>query len=154
MVWLRYRERNFYANYLLTDLQAKKYDIISTFSDLSSIQTYTEDGQVDYLAKLDDFEEGYAYVELDSGIILSENLQDRSLRAGLNLAGYKPLLDPQASAWEWFSTDFEYAQTPVRHMFPSSSLAKLECPQRSKLRKEADHLFRKSARKNSQSPTT
>jgi polyamine oxidase len=68
---------------------------------------------------MDAFEEGYAYVELDSGIILSENLQDRSFRAGLNLAGYKPRLDPKASAWEWYSMDFEYAQTPVRHMlFP------------------------------------
>jgi polyamine oxidase len=102
---------------MLTYFQAKKYNLISTFSNLSSIQTYTEEGQIDYLAKLDDFEEGYAYVELDSGIILSENLQDRSLRAGLNLAGYKPLLDPQASAWEWYSTDFEYAQTPVRTCF-------------------------------------
>lgn len=105
--------------YILTPLQAKKYNLISTFSNLSSIQTYSENGQVDYLAKLDDFEEGYAYVELDSGMILSENLQDRSFRAGLNLAGYKPGLDPEASAWEWYSMDFEYAQTPVRHMgFP------------------------------------
>lgn len=58
-------------------------------------------------------------MEQDAGIILSENLQDRSFRAGLNLAGYKPTLDPEASALEWFSFDFEYAQTPVRYtLFP------------------------------------
>jgi polyamine oxidase len=54
-------------------------------------------------------------VELDAGTILSENLQDRSFRAGFNLAGYKPMLDPEASAWEWYFMDFEFAQTPVRH---------------------------------------
>lgn len=91
---------------------AKKYNLRSTFSNFSSVQTYTENGSVDYRAKKEDFEEAYAYVEQDSGLILSENLQDRSFRAGLNLAGYKPVLDPEASAWEWFSMDFEYAQIP------------------------------------------
>lgn len=52
-------------------------------------------------------------VELDSGGILTENLQDRSFRAGLSLADYKPIRNPEAAAWEWFSMDFEYAQTPV-----------------------------------------
>jgi len=89
--------------------------MISTLSNSSAIQTYSEKGQVDYIGKRNDFEEGYAYVELDAGMILSENLQDRSFRAGLNRAGYKPTLDPEASAWEWYLMDFEYAQTPVRH---------------------------------------
>lgn len=52
-------------------------------------------------------------VELDSGVILNENLQDRSFRAGLSLADYKPARDPEAAAWEWYEMDFEYAQTPV-----------------------------------------
>lgn len=57
---------------------------------------------------------------MDSGIILTENLQDRSFRAGLSLADYKPARDPEAAAWEWYAMDFEYAQTPVCSLaFPS-----------------------------------
>lgn len=55
-------------------------------------------------------------MEKDAGLILSKKLQDRSFRAGLNLAGDKPVLDAEASALEWYSMDFEYAQTPVRHL--------------------------------------
>ena len=65
------------------------------------------------MAKLDDFDAGYGTVEYDSGVILSENLQDRSFRAGLQLAGYNPIGDAEAQAWEWYEMDFEYAQTPV-----------------------------------------
>jgi polyamine oxidase len=43
---------------------------------------------VDYLAKQEAFDDAYVVVEKDSGVILSENLQDRSFRAGLNLAGW------------------------------------------------------------------
>lgn len=75
--------------------------------------TYDSHGPVDYLAKLDDFEEAYASVEYEAGTILSENLQDRSFRSGLNLAGWKPHGDPQAQAIEWYEMDYEYAQTPV-----------------------------------------
>lgn len=59
------------------------------------------------------FEEAYAIVEQDAGVILKENLQDRSFRAALRLADYDPTQDPEASAWEWYLMDFEYAQTPV-----------------------------------------
>lgn len=85
----------------------------STFSNFSSLLTYDQSGPVDYLDKLDAFEEAYAAVESDAGFILVENFQDRSFRSGLNLAGWRPQGDPQAQAMEWWEMDFEYANTPI-----------------------------------------
>ena len=83
------------------------------FTNLSSLQTFDETGPVDYLDKLDAFEEAYAAVESDAGFILVDNFQDRSFRSALNLAGWKPQGDPQAQAIEWYEMDYEYANTPV-----------------------------------------
>lgn len=55
----------------------------------------------------------YSTLEQDAGYILTENLQDRSTRAGLSLAGWKPRKNPEAQASEWFQWDFEYAFPPV-----------------------------------------
>lgn len=93
--------------------QAKKYNVQYTFSNFSLVDTFTQQGRKDYFSKLDEFEDAYTVVEQDSGVILTENLQDRSFRAGLSLANYKPIRDPEAMAWEWYAMDFEYAQTPV-----------------------------------------
>ena len=94
-------------------LQVKKYEVKNFFSNFSSLSTYDESGSVDYLSKIDDFEDAYAAVESDAGYILVDNLQDRSFRSALNLAGWKPQGDPQAQAIEWYEMDFEYANTPV-----------------------------------------
>ena len=83
------------------------------FTNLSSLLTYDPSGEVDYLGKVDAFEEAYAAVEMDAGYILVDNKQDRSFRAGLKLAGWNPEGDPQAQAVEWYEMDYEYAQTPV-----------------------------------------
>ena len=52
-------------------------------------------------------------MEQDAGYILSDNLQDRSFRSGLSLAGWKPGRDMEAQAVEWWEFDFEYGETPV-----------------------------------------
>ncbi|KAL9637820.1 MAG: hypothetical protein Q9164_001963 [Protoblastenia rupestris] len=91
---------------------AKKYDLTNTYSDFSSIQTFTEEGAVDYTNLFDIFDEAYAVVEQDAGYIFTENLQDRSFRSGLSLAGWKPRMNKQAGAVEWFGVDFEYAYPP------------------------------------------
>jgi polyamine oxidase len=80
---------------------------------MTSVLTYDQNGLVDYIDKYIDFETAYSVVEKDAGYILSENLQDRSFRAALNLAGYKPRGDAHAQAVEWALIDFEYAQKPV-----------------------------------------
>ena len=52
-------------------------------------------------------------MEQDAGYILSDNLQDRSFRSGLSLAGWKPGNDMEAQAVEWWEFDFESAERPV-----------------------------------------
>lgn len=51
-------------------------------------------------------------MEQDAGYILTYNLQDRSVRSGLSLAGWKPGPDPQAQAVEWWEFDWEYGYNP------------------------------------------
>ncbi|KAK4692806.1 polyamine oxidase, partial [Lecanoromycetidae sp. Uapishka_2] len=91
---------------------AQVYNLTNTYSNYSSIKTFNETGAVDYTDLLNDFETDYSTLEQDAGYILTENLQDRSTRSGLSLAGWKPGKDPQAQAIEWFEWDFEYAYTP------------------------------------------
>ncbi|UQC76289.1 N1-acetylpolyamine oxidase [Colletotrichum lupini] len=52
--------------------------------------------------------------EYDAGEIILKNQQDRSARAGLAIAGWKPGSDPLAQAIEWSSIDFEYANPPEK----------------------------------------
>lgn len=66
---------------------------------------------------IDDYEgDPYSAVEQDAGYILSGNLQDRSFRSGLSLAGWKPGNDMEAQAVEWWEFDWEYGQAPVREI--------------------------------------
>lgn len=87
---------------------------MASYSNLSSIETFTEEGSVDYTYLNDEFEEAYAIAEQDAGYILTNNLQDRSLRSGYSLAGWKPGMDMQAGAVEWLQNDFDAAFPPVR----------------------------------------
>jgi polyamine oxidase len=60
-----------------------------------------------------DYNKAYTTLQQDAGYILTENLQDRSVRSGFSLAGWKPRKDMKAQAVEWWQFDWEYAQTPV-----------------------------------------
>lgn len=62
---------------------------------------------------LDEFDDAYATLEQDAGYILNEDLQDRSIRFGLNLADWKPGTRQMAKqAVEWWEWDWEYAYSP------------------------------------------
>lgn len=92
---------------------AKKYNLTNTYSDYSSILTYDETGPVDYTTLLDEtYEDAYAIVEQDAGVILSQNLQDRTYRVGLSLANWKPKKNMQQQAVEWWEFDWEYSYSP------------------------------------------
>jgi polyamine oxidase len=82
--------------------QAQKYGVNNTYSNYSSIATYDETGANDYSDLLDDFENAYSVLEQAAGSILSENLQDLSVRAGLSLSGWKPRKDMKMQAVEWW----------------------------------------------------
>ncbi len=72
---------------------------------------------MNFTSLLDDFEDAYADLEKDAGYILTQNLQDRSVRSGLSLVGWKPGKDAAAQAVEWWEFDWEYASPPV-HSIP------------------------------------
>ncbi|KAL9041466.1 MAG: hypothetical protein Q9180_001258 [Flavoplaca navasiana] len=95
---------------------AKKYQLTNTYSDYDSIATFNETGAIDFTGLLDDYEDAYVTFEQDAGHILTANLQDRSARAGLSLAGWKPEKDAASQAVEWWEFDFEYSVPPVYHM--------------------------------------
>ncbi|KAI9847728.1 MAG: hypothetical protein M1837_001976 [Sclerophora amabilis] len=91
---------------------AKKHNITYAYSNYSSLETFTDQGAVDYRSKIDDFEDAYSIVEQDAGQIMLQNLQDRSFRAGLRLAGWNPKQDFESQAVEWWEFDFEYTYPP------------------------------------------
>lgn len=94
---------------------AQLYNLTNTYSNYSSIQTFNETGVVNFTDLIDDFENNaYSILEQDAGYILTEDLQDRSVRSGLSLAGWKPgRRDMEAQAVEWWEWDWEYAFSPV-----------------------------------------
>ena len=91
---------------------AEDYHLTNTYSNYSSLETFTEKGADDYTDLIDTFDNAYSIAEQDAGYIQNLNLQDRSFRSGLRLADWRPLEDPKADAIEWWQIDFEYAYTP------------------------------------------
>ena len=87
------------------------------YTDYASIELFDTSGAVNYTDKLNAFTDAYtgdatSGVISSSGYTITDDLQDKSLRAALRLEGWNPIGDPQANAAEWYNVDFEYAQTP------------------------------------------
>ncbi|KAI1827420.1 amine oxidase [Xylaria intraflava] len=95
----------------------KKYGVKNQYSNYSSILTYDENGAADYGSLFDDMDAAYSIAEQDAGYVLTENLQDTSMRAGFSLAGWKPKKDMHAQATEWWYWDWETAQSPEESGF-------------------------------------
>ncbi len=92
---------------------SKQVNLTSPNSDAFSIVTYNETGAVDYTDILDEFEEYWSIFEQSAGTILSENLQDRSFRAGLWQSGWRPKGDAARKAVEYYLWDWETAQVSL-----------------------------------------
>lgn len=90
---------------------SKQANLTNTYSNFSSIMTYDSTGANDFSILLDEYEDYYATVEQNAGIILTENLQDRSMRAGFWQSGWRPK-DAHRKAVEWWEWDWETSQTP------------------------------------------
>lgn len=88
---------------------AQKYNLKHQLSNLTSLETFTHDGPVDYWHELENFEVAWEKVEADAGAILTGNRQDRSLRAGLRNAGWDPKGDPVKLLAEWYGIESELA---------------------------------------------
>ncbi|KAK6949941.1 hypothetical protein Daesc_008264 [Daldinia eschscholtzii] len=91
---------------------AKKHGLDNTYSNYSSILTYDKTGIADFTDLFETFENVYSTVEQDAGRILTDNLQDTSMRAGFSVAGWKPKKDMRAQALEWWEWDWETAWPP------------------------------------------
>lgn len=91
---------------------ANKWGLNTTYSNYSAIQTYDQTGPVDYKYLLDDYETAYGSVEQDVGHILTQDLQDRTMRAGLSFADWDTKDDMHKQAAEWWEFDWEYAWPP------------------------------------------
>ena len=86
-------------------VQVKKWNVSNHPSDLESLRTYNETGVADFGNVQEKFEESLDRLLAEAGEILKDNLQDRTVRAGLSLAGWKPELTDYpmaAEAVEWW----------------------------------------------------
>jgi polyamine oxidase len=83
-----------------------------SFSNYSSIQTFTDKGSQDYSSLLNGFSNAYSTYEQNAGYILTSNLLDTSVRSALTLANWNPKKDMRAQAVEWWNFDWEYSYTP------------------------------------------
>ncbi|KAG5659774.1 hypothetical protein KAF25_002333 [Fusarium avenaceum] len=92
---------------------AEKYDLVSTFSNYSSIKTFDHKGEADWTDKIEELDAAIGKAEVESGRLLLDNLQDTSARAALRTAGWRPAKDDMyAQAADWWGWDFESAWTP------------------------------------------
>ncbi|KAF5664801.1 n1-acetylpolyamine oxidase [Fusarium heterosporum] len=92
---------------------AQKYNLVSEFSNYSSIKTFDHKGAADWTDKIDEFDVAVGKAEIESGRLLLDNLQDTSARAALRTAGWRPARDDMyAQAADWWGWDFESAWTP------------------------------------------
>ncbi|KAI0199873.1 amine oxidase [Astrocystis sublimbata] len=96
---------------------AKKYKVANTYSNYSSILTYDEQGAADFGTLFDDMDAAYSVAEQDAGYILTENLQDTSMRAAFSVAGWKPKKNMHQQAVEWWYWDWETAYPPEESGF-------------------------------------
>lgn len=72
---------------------------------MSNLLTYDQNGAYDFTAEIEALESVFDKVYEDAGEILTQNLQDQTVRAALRLAGWKPRhreLPMAAEAVEWY----------------------------------------------------
>ena len=96
---------------------SKQVNLSNTYSDFDSILTYDSTGANNFTDLIDEFEGYWDIFEQNAGTILTENFQDRSLRAGLWESGWRPKQDAQRKAVEWWMWDWEVSQTPEESSF-------------------------------------
>lgn len=82
--------------------QTKKWNVTTALWD-ESLLTYDENGPADMSIALEELSDALPRFLTDAGSILSQNLQDRSARAGFDLVDWKPGNDSHKQALEWMT---------------------------------------------------
>jgi polyamine oxidase len=96
---------------------SKQANLSNTYSDFSSILTYDSTGYNNYSSLIDDFEDHWTIFEQNAGTILTQDLQDRTMRAGIWQSGWRPQQDAHKKAVEWWEWDWEVSGTPEDSSF-------------------------------------
>jgi len=72
---------------------------------------FDETGATNFTDIFDEYEEAYGELTVAAGARVEKNLVDTTARTGYGLIGVKPKT-PQEMAVEYYTFDWEYAQTP------------------------------------------
>lgn len=96
---------------------SKQVNLSAPNSDYTSVMTFNETGAVNFTNIIDEFEEYWTIFEQNAGRILTQNLQDRTFRAGLWQSGWRNHGDAARKAVEFWLWDWETAQTPEESSF-------------------------------------
>ena len=112
-VWELVRPCDLSPSCSLTKTKVKKWNVLNEANNYSSIASYNETGEADFLGLIDELEDAWSTFEQDAGTRLVNNLQARSARAGLRAAGCNPAnadSPPAADAveywyWDWVSSE-------------------------------------------------
>jgi polyamine oxidase len=96
---------------------SKQSNLSNTYSDFSSIRSYDSTGYNNFTEIIDELEGYWDIFEQNAGTLLTENLQDRSMRAGMWQSGWRPGQDAHRKAVEWWQWDWETSQTPEESSF-------------------------------------
>ncbi len=94
------------------------------FVILTGTATYDANGAVDYLDVLNNAADAFTNFTIAAGARLRENVVDLTARAGYALIGKKPKT-PHETASEYYSFDWQFAQTPEESSFLASSWVRL-----------------------------
>ncbi|KAH8785108.1 hypothetical protein F5883DRAFT_402416 [Diaporthe sp. PMI_573] len=93
----------------------KKWKIASQESNFSRILTYNECGLADFESEIEEYEDAYFRMTQEAGELLTDNIQDKTIREGLVHVGWQPDqrdYPAAADAVEWWLYDGEQAYTP------------------------------------------
>lgn len=95
--------------------QEKKWKIASQESNFSRILTYNESGLADFESEIEEYENAFFRMTQEAGELVTDNIQDKTIREGLMHVGWKPDqrdYPAAADAVEWWLYDGEQAYTP------------------------------------------
>ncbi|CAF1235609.1 unnamed protein product [Rotaria sordida] len=91
---------------------AKKYNLLNVASNYDDLSTYDENGYTDYRDVQKRYDDIFTKVLEDAGTRLKRNLADLSFDQGQLLNAWKAQT-PHEKVAEYFTFDYEYADTPA-----------------------------------------
>lgn len=95
--------------------QEKKWQIATQESNFTRILTYNESGLANFESEIEEYENAFFRMTQEAGELLTDNIQDKTIREGLVHVGWEPDqrdYPAAADAVEWWLYDGEQAYTP------------------------------------------